>query len=1120
MKKTLLLYFILSSFMIVETHAQSTGAGKEFLLQEIFTNIQGDEKNLEPVDVSKFDVKGEWNFTEVYAGDQCIMIKKGGTITLPAIPELYGNAAFWFYTDRWEPEGLQWWNPESPEYKEYVESLNNPHRISVSHGGLNVNEIDEGLGMQETPCIHDGTSESRITFTAGHDVKIRCIEVWYGKGEYGMGIGETLFKYSHDTEGIYYRPFDLTLSWEVWGYNGNGYDYVVYTTDGSAPTRKSQRYDGSIHITETTTITPAVVKGDGDLIAGWPHTFTFVDKNEKPTKPENTFEVTVTPGKLKSQLLDIDADVIEGLIIKGQINGDDIKYITDAEGRTAAITYLDLSDVTLAFDGTLYRATVDGPPGGMGTYYYKYYYMSETNYDESQPVPRPGTEITNCYRNNLEAAFRDREKLETVILPKSMTEIGGMMFYNCRNLKFCPISDDVTVIGGNAFNGAQLHMYNGLPKSIEKIGPAALCGAKIGILNIPKKMEIGASAFAGAEIVSLDLPFPCDSIYDGTFASESLKEINIGEGVKYIGAGAFGWAPIEKATLPESLREIGYGAFYESAPFLKNIEPEGGIRYIGKTAYQLVDNKLEEYTVKEGTVSIVDQLFYWVQASKFNLPASLEIIGGGAFWGAQITSLPSMPGIKRIYGGAFGNCQKLARVELPESLEYLENAFDGCDALWSLTYNAIDCECPYGVSPRDLERIVIGDKVRRLPRGLYTGNTNITEVTLPKSVEIIDANAFEYCKNLEYIGLSDNITTISDFAFNGCTSLTGIHWPLNLETIGSSAFRECKSLTTVSLPEGVKKVENGAFFLCTNVDNIYLASTIEELGYDALCFYESGVQNVTITSPAAEPIPYEWRWYDVTPTIKVPYASIDKYRADAFWSGSQYGKENNIISIEQITVTEEASTTSFADVTEETDLSDTVIGDVYVTIGENDEYDSTDGSIVLNNTMTEEEADAIGGMAPGVTDLNNRYNGLVVMVPAGKGTVAVNCLTAGTRQLAVKIGEGEPQTFTKSDKGEVIIDYDVTEDTYVYVYATDPGTSEAAARRAAARAGETDNFIKIYSLGVNPLPDGIKGIYGDNNGSPVIGYYTIDGVKVNKPSAQGIYVVRRADGTTTKVIVK
>ena len=59
MKKTLLLYFILSSFMIVETHAQSTGAGKEFLLQETFSGVQGNEESLEPIDVSQLDNSGE-----------------------------------------------------------------------------------------------------------------------------------------------------------------------------------------------------------------------------------------------------------------------------------------------------------------------------------------------------------------------------------------------------------------------------------------------------------------------------------------------------------------------------------------------------------------------------------------------------------------------------------------------------------------------------------------------------------------------------------------------------------------------------------------------------------------------------------------------------------------------------------------------------------------------------------------------------------------------------------------------------------------------------------------------------------------------------------------------------
>ena len=66
-------------------------------------------------------------------------------------------------------------------------------------------------------------------------------------------------------------------------------------------------------------------------------------------------------------------------------------------------------------------------------------------------------------------------------------------------------------------------------------------------------------------------------------------------------------------------------------------------------------------------------------------------------------------------------------------------------------------------------------------------------------------------------------------------------------------------------------------------------------------------------------------------------------------------------------------------------------------------YAIKDGSIVLNLSMTDDEADAIGGMAPGVTDLNNRFNGLVVMVAAGEGSVSVVCRADGsTEKVAIK----------------------------------------------------------------------------------------------------------------------
>lgn len=1178
--KTFLSLTLMLLLSFVQSYAQWSDEGRDFLLHETFQAVNGDdEENAGSSPISdytaKFDNPEGWTFTgEVYAGSQCIYLNTGATITLPAMPRLYENAQF-------DIAFFPWYQKIPDE--NFDESLfEKPCRLSISHGELSTDSLWAGVSVNGSGLyIYGGSPESRITLTAAHPIVISEIGVWYGNNP----ESKATFLYSHEV-GEYFAPIDVTLELDRNSYWGQDYDdshdIIVYTTDGSTPTKQSARYTGTpIHIGETTTIFPALISANGQLsVASNPRTFTFATSSQ-PEQPDNTFEVTVPePGKLKAQLTNIDADIIEGLIVKGAINGEDITYIRAAEGRAASITYLDLSDATIALDGSQYSSAAFGPPGGMGTYYYHYYFLSDTNYDERQPYPRPGVEYWYHYRNDLSYAFYKCTNLTAVILPKTMTTIGESIFAECSNLKYAPIHDGVTEVKSGAYAYSAVKMLDGIPSSVEKIGEGAFfCnGGEVvtfGVLNLDRPMEIGAGAFGGAKVQVLNLPYPGDSIQAQTFACLGLREINIGEGLKYIGEGAFSSGSynsedyvLEKVVLPyASIREIGYNAFDAKCPFIKNIEPEGGIRYIGNVAYIVADKNLGEYSVKDGTVSIADRLFEYTQIQSVSLPSSLESIGNDAFYGTQISSLPEMPNLKRIGSGAFSStqisslpkmpnlerigsgafsgtqisslpempnlkvigygafsdCPKLSRATLPESLEYFENGFSGCNALWSVTYNAIDCECPYGVSPRDLERIVVGDKVRRLPKGLYTGNTNVTEVVLPRSVEILDPEVFANCVNLEYVELSDNITTISERAFEDCSSLTGLHWPLSLDSIGNSAFYGCKSLNVVSLPEGVKTVGDFAFGDCNGVETLYIASTVGKIGYDAFTFVNTD-KEFTITATSHTPIEYEWNWHNVgTPIIKVPAASIERYRSDANWNGSNNGKENLIIPIEEIGAKEEYATTSFDNVSEDTDLSDAVVGDVYVTIGENDSYDSNDGSIVLNSTMTEEEGNAIGGMAPGVTDLSNRFNGLVVMVPSGNGVVDIDCQTIGDRSVAVKIGEDEPQLFTKNEKGRISVEYDVEYETYVYIYGVAPAPDgNTSSRRLNAQrrdAASSDNCVKLYAISVNPLTVGIDDIDSvSSSSSPVTECYTIEGKRVDSPRKSGIYVVKRADGSYSKII--
>lgn len=134
----------------------------------------------------------------------------------------------------------------------------------------------------------------------------------------------------------------------------------------------------------------------------------------------------------------------------------------------------------------------------------------------------------------------------------------------------------------------------------------------------------------------------------------------------------------------------------------------------------------------------------------------------------------------------------------------------------------------------------------------------------------------------------------------------------------------------------------------------------------------------------------------------------------------------------------------------------------------------------------------------------------------------MSCRTIGSRRVAVKVGEGEPQLFTKDEKGDVSVEYNVTADTYIYIYGVDTTASASASARTKAgiRAAATDDCVKFYSITVNPKSSGVEGIEDEAGESPIIDYYTIDGVRVATPDSKGIYVVRLADGTTGKVIAK
>ena len=134
----------------------------------------------------------------------------------------------------------------------------------------------------------------------------------------------------------------------------------------------------------------------------------------------------------------------------------------------------------------------------------------------------------------------------------------------------------------------------GLP--VKAIRLSYVCAKSI---VIPEGVEaIRKDDMAYWTVTSVTLPSTLKGIWDNTFESiRNLKEINLPEGLLWIGCNAFSKSGLTSVTLPKSLRVIGYsGSNYDSGAFyycdsLEEINIPDGIELSGQYMWNKGDEK-------------------------------------------------------------------------------------------------------------------------------------------------------------------------------------------------------------------------------------------------------------------------------------------------------------------------------------------------------------------------------------------------------------------------------------------------------------------------------------------------------------------------------------------------
>ena len=130
---------------------------------------------------------------------------------------------------------------------------------------------------------------------------------------------------------------------------------------------------------------------------------------------------------------------------------------------------------------------------------------------------------------------------------------------------------------------------------------------------------------------------------------------------------------------------------------------------------------------------------------------------------------------------------KLQKIKLSSSITYIES---------------------YAFSNNELTQVTIPDSVEKLEANAFYNNTQLTQVTIPDSVTYIGDWAFNNTQ-LTQVTIPDSVTYIGNFAFAN-TQLTQVTIPNSIIRIRYKSFANTQ-LTQVTIPDSVTYIDDFAF---------------------------------------------------------------------------------------------------------------------------------------------------------------------------------------------------------------------------------------------------------------------------------------------------------------------
>jgi len=436
--------------------------------------------------------------------------------------------------------------------------------------------------------------------------------------------------------------------------------------------------------------------------------------------------------------------------------------------------------------------------------------LTITNYTGSGGAVTIPTNINGLTVSGIDyPAFYKNSTLTEITIPDTVNTIGSIAFQGCLDLTNATLANGLTNIAASAFQGCASLTSLTIPASVTFIGDEAFAGCtSLANVYFPASAPYVISDSFDGDPASVYY-LPCTGGWSSSFAGlptvpwwEVLLSYTTNAGAITI-TGCSGLCGTEAMALPATINGLP----------VTSIGPSSFVNFTN-----LISVTIPDSVTSVGIDAFEDCLSLTSVYFNSNAPAA-DVSAFDGDTNATVYYLFDTTGWSSPFGG-------LPAVSASPQAQFNFTTNAGIITLTGYTG-------PSG--PAVIPDVINGLPVTSIAENAFSGNANLTSMTIPYGVTSIGIDAFEDCLSMTNVTIPDSVTSIGANANSGGlafanSGLINVTIPASVTSIAYGSFFGCSNLTSVTISNGVTGIGETAFYGCTNLREITIPASVSSIG--------------------------------------------------------------------------------------------------------------------------------------------------------------------------------------------------------------------------------------------------------------------------------------------------